>query len=318
MTKATLFSLASMLVLSILAVVYMVHLGLPISVAKENRASFVVDDTNGLVVGSRVLLRGSDIGTVTSIDPSASGVSVGWEYDHNVAIPVDSDFRVDNLSALGETYISVLPQTDSGPFLADGAHVQTSQVHVPTTIKQLSERFTKLLNQLNTAQLQAIFAELKVGLPSGSETIDTIRKAGALTAAMLDGTSGSLNQVLINAQRMLLDSGFIPPGLAGTAAHIADFATGFNNLMSSAVYLTELSPLPDSLVLGTGPLLANLQAFLDRSASDIKVLAVDLLPAAQAGGEAMKTINASTLLDRALSSVNTGGALTVNISSGPN
>jgi virulence factor Mce-like protein len=310
----TVISLAAMLVISTLSLIYMKSLGLPLEFDDKKTASMMVGDTNGLVVGSRVLLRGSDIGKVTALHPSADGVVAELEYEDGVRIPTRSDFRVDNLSALGETYISVAPTVESGPYLTDDEHIDPSRVVVPATIKELSQRFTTLLNQLDEKKVQSIFAELDRGLPDGTRTIAAVERAGIITAAMMQDTSGSLNEVLTNAQTMLLESGFIPPGLAGSAQHVASFGKGFDDVMSAAVSFTHFAPLPDALAFGTGPLLDNVQAFLDRSAMDIKILAVDLLPAAQSSAQSLRSINLGTLLDRAMTATAVGGALSVEVS----
>ncbi|MEO9330568.1 MlaD family protein [Gordonia aurantiaca] len=314
MSARTVVSLAAMLAISAISLVYMSSLGLPLELDDKKTASMTIGDSNGLVVGSRILLRGSDIGRVTALRPNAEGVRVDLEYENDVQIPTRSDFRVDNLSALGETYVSVSPVVESGPYLADGEHIDPSRVVVPATIKELSQRFTNLLNQVDEKKIQSIFAEIDRGLPEGSRTIATIERAGIITAAMMQDTSGSLNQVLTNAQTMLLDSGFIPPGLGGAAPHMASFGKGFDDVMSAAVSFTHFAPLPDALAFGTGPLLSNIQAFLDRSAMDIKILAVDLLPAAQSSAQSLRSINLGTLLDRAMTATAVGGALSVEVS----
>lgn len=316
MSVRTVYSILAMLMVSLGSLAYMTTVGLPIDFQREQHASMTIEATNGLVVGSRVLLRGTDIGTVTAIEPSARGVLVEWKYKAKYELPVDSAFRVDTLSALSESYVGVMPASDSGPYLEDGAVIDSVRVTVPSTINDLSEHFTRLLNQLDAGQIRSILGELEVGLPSGSNTIDTIQRAGALTAAMLEDTNAPLSEVLSNAQTMLLDSSFIPPGLSGTADHIVDFGRGFDGTMSAAVMLTEFSPLPDSLLFGTGPLIENLQAFLDRSASDIQILAVDALPAAQSAAQSLRTVNLSTLLDRVLAPIGEDGVVTVNMGAG--
>ena len=317
MTIRTAISMIAMLVISVLAVVYMSTVGLPLGIDAKRKATMTIDDTNGLVVGSRVLLRGTDIGTVTRIVPDADGVAVDFEYDEARKIPQDSAFRVDTLSALGESYIAVAPAGESGPYLDDDEVITGDRVEVPSTINDLSKQLTRVLNLLDVENVQSIFNELDTGLPSGSRTIDTIERAGALTAAMLDATADSLDDVLRNAQRMLLDSSFIPPGLGGSARWILPFGRGFDNVMGAAVSLTEFAPLPEALVLGTGPLLANLQAFLDRSAADIQTLAVDVLPAAQASAASLRTVNLSILLDRALGATSAGDSVNVVVGDAP-
>ena len=62
-----------------------------------------VTDINGLVVDSNVLLRGVPVGKVTGIDTSMQNATVHFYIDKHYPIPVDSNVRLENLSALGES-----------------------------------------------------------------------------------------------------------------------------------------------------------------------------------------------------------------------
>ncbi|WP_026919042.1 MlaD family protein [Gordonia shandongensis] len=316
MTRKTVVSIVAMLIVSLASLAYMRSVGLPVAhFDSERSASMRIDDTNGLVVGSRVLMRGVDIGRVTSVESSADAITVDLTYREDHLIPTSSTFRVDNLSALGETYIAVLPDTQDGPYLPDGAEIDTDRVTVPTTIKALSERFTRLLDQIDPEQLQEIFAELRSALPDDAAVLSTITRAGVATAAMLDETRSPFTTLLTNLQKMLADSSFIPPGLSGTADHILAFGKGFDGAMTAAQFFTVFAPLPDSISDGAGPLIDNLQKFLDRSAGDIQVLTVDVLPSAMAAAKSMRTMNIGAVLDRALAATASGDALTLDISS---
>jgi len=315
MNARTGVSMAAMLTIAIASVLYMTTLGLQVKVLEDLRSvTMTVPDTNGLVVGSRVLLRGVPIGNVTAIQPSADGVQVEWDYKRDYQIPVDSQFRLDNLSALGEPYVSVLPPSDFGPYLGDDAHIPADHVTVPTTVKELSARLTRLLEQVQPDQLQRIFRELDTALPEGTQVLQDLSRAGALLASVLIDNTNDMTDLLNNAQSLLMDSAWVGPGLSGTGVDIARFGTGLNGFLNAAADTSVNAPLPDGIALGTGPFLADLQRFLDKAAPDIKILAVDLLPAVRSGAASIRTIDIGHLLDNALASTASGDAVTIRLS----
>ncbi len=71
--------------------------------------------------------------------------------------PESSIFRLDNLSALGESYVAVMPDGKAGPFLSEGGQrVDQRRVLVPTTFKELSQRLTVLLRQVDPTKVRRI------------------------------------------------------------------------------------------------------------------------------------------------------------------
>jgi virulence factor Mce-like protein len=314
MNVRTGISMAGMLAIAIASFIYMNALGLQVKLFENLRtATMGVPDTNGLVVGSRVLLRGVPIGAVTAVVPSAGGVKVDWQYDRSYDIPVDATFRLDNLSALGEAYVAVLPHSDTGPYLEDDAEIAADRVTVPTTVKELSARLTRLLEQAEPEKLQQIFHELDTALPQGTQVLQDLSRAGALLATMLIDNTEDMTGLLNNAQSLLLDSSWLAPGLSDTTTDIARFGTGLGGFLNAAADTSVIAPLPDGIALGTGPFLAELQRFLDKAAPDIHILAVDTLPAVRAGAASIRTIDIGHLLDTALASTATGDSITLRV-----
>ena len=90
------------------AVGYIASLGVRIGPpSHRTNISMKVADINSLVVGSNVLLRGVQVGKVSNIETSIDGATVDFYIDGQFHVPVDSDVRLENLSALGETYIGL-------------------------------------------------------------------------------------------------------------------------------------------------------------------------------------------------------------------
>ncbi|MFI1465550.1 MlaD family protein [Nocardia carnea] len=318
MLTRTRVSVVAMSALTALSLLYIQRVGLDVDQLRDTRsAELTVPDTNGILVGSRVLLRGVPIGKVTEIEPAAGSVRLGLSYRESDPIPVDSWFRVDNLSALGESYISVLPHTGEGPYLTDGAEIDPARVAVPTTFKELSARLAHLLQQVDPDQVQQIFDTLDVGLPDGVQVIGDLNRAGALLAAEFTQQTDNLVTLLSTLQPLLMKTAGVPGSLAATSPQLNGFGTGFQDMLNSVRDAMRRGPLLEGIRDGASPLFGELQKFLDLTAADLNVVGVNLLPAAQAGGAALRTVDLGSLLGRMLAATDPPGAVTVHVPGAP-
>ncbi|GAB24052.1 Mce family protein [Gordonia polyisoprenivorans NBRC 16320 = JCM 10675] len=323
MITKTRVSAIAMLTLVIVSIYYMTTVGLQIADVTDTRtAKMVVADSNGLMVGSRVLLRGVQIGEVTSIDPIADGVEVTWKYGKSYRIPEGSAVRLDDLSALGESYVAVLPTTQDGPYLANGATVPRQNVAQPTTFRELSSRVTDFLKQVNPDEVQRIFTELDVGFPDGADVINDLNRAGTLLAEQITQQRDNLITLLSTLQPLLMRSGNIPADLAQSAPLMKQFGPSFALLLHG---IGDAKPiignsvgvsLHDAIMNGASPFLAIVQKLLDESSGDLHVIGVNLLPAAQAGAAAMSTVRLSPVLGTLLGATTPNGALTIRVGGG--
>lgn len=148
------------------AVYYIAALGVRIG-PPDNRVnvSMQVSDINGLVVDSNVLLRGVPVGKVTGIDTSMHSATVRFYIGKQYPIPVDSDVRLENLSALGESYIGLVPRTSEGPMFHNGQQVATENVKQPASISELATSVVRVLNQMDPGQLNRLVNETDHALP---------------------------------------------------------------------------------------------------------------------------------------------------------
>ncbi|MDV7099764.1 MlaD family protein [Gordonia amicalis] len=200
----------------------------------------VVPDTNGILVGSRVLMRGIEIGHVTGIAQVVEGVEVAWDYDADVQIPESSIFRLDNLSALGESYVAVMPDGKAGPFLSEGQRVDQRRVLVPTTFKELSQRLTVLLRQVDPTKVRRIVGEVDAGLPDGAEVLTSISRAGSLLAGELTEQSDAFVTLLSTLQPLIMSTGNVPAQLAATTPLVPRFGREFNVTLEAIADVTVL------------------------------------------------------------------------------
>ena len=107
---------------------YFATLGLRVNLPSDRtNLSMNVPDTNGLVVGSNVLLRGVPVGKVTGASASIQAATVDFYVEGQYRIPVDTEVRLENLSALGESYVGLVPHGDGGQVLQNGQRISTER-----------------------------------------------------------------------------------------------------------------------------------------------------------------------------------------------
>lgn len=312
MTRKTLVSVIGMLLIGVLSLLYMARMGLPLGFGADTRAATLrVADSNGLVVGSKVMLRGVPIGTVSTITPSAQDVTVRLEYDPGRPIPDDSAFRVESLSALGEAFVEVLPASADGPYLADGAVVDDQRIVEPIPFPEFSQRLTEMLEQVDPAAVRSIFEVLDVGLPDGDDVAGDLERAGTLLASTFQSRAEEVGTILRTVQPLLQRTTGIPADLRNSAPVMKDFGVGFSGVLDGVRFATIKGPLT-SIDVGAAPLIRELQKFLDVNADDLEIIGTSLLPGVTAGSARIQSIDIAGLLANAVRAVD-DGALTVRL-----
>lgn len=270
-------------------------------IAQRNHAVIELRDAAGLRVGSDVVYRGVNIGSVDEIQSTNGGVRMQVAYDAQYRIPVDSTMRVENLSALGEPVFALLPESADGPWLEDGAHL-TETVELPTSVPDLLATTSDLLDQTDAesvGHLVDAFAEAVAGL---EQTLPAAGRGAELLLSTLSAHEGSLETVLRDLVQVMRDVGWVKPALTSAPPQLDEF--GFT-LGESYKYLFEgSSVLRGSEVLGSWRgQEAELAAFLAKLAPEIGAIGVALRPVTQATGPLLGSIDMGTLLEHALATL---------------
>jgi phospholipid/cholesterol/gamma-HCH transport system substrate-binding protein len=305
-------SFAAFAVIIVLAAVYIGSFGLRVGPpAQRINLSMAVPDVKGLVVGSSVLLRGAAIGKVTGVSSTANSATIDFYVDGDQRIPVDSNVRLENLSALGEAYVGFLPRTDQGPVLADGQRIAAESITVPPSISQLATSVVRVLNQMDPGQLKRIVDEADIALPDPGQVLPNLSRASLLTRNMVAGMHGQGREVLDNLQTLLRNAGWVGPTLGVLGPSVR--ATGnsasrvFTGMMNTVAWAN-----PTNIKLFQ-QFLARIQGFLDTRGPDLKVISQALLPQFQGIGGALMNFDSAQILSNALSDIPEEGAITLHV-----
>ena len=279
----------------------------------EHRINLSMDvpDVKGLVAGSSVLLRGVSIGKVTGTSSSVDQATVHFYIDGSQRIPVDSNVRLDNLSALGEAYIGFLPGSDSGPVLTDGQHIAAKDVVVPPSISQLATSVVRVLNQSDPQQLKRIIEEADAGLPDPNRVLPNLSRASLLTRNMMSGMHGQGREVLANFQTLLQHAGWVGPQLAAASQPVRNTGKLIAKLYQAMMHVIAWNN-PTNMKL-FGDFLARIQNLLDTRGPDLKVIGNALLPQFQGIGGALMNVDTAQILSNALSDIPEEGAITLHV-----
>ncbi len=161
----------------------------------EKRTSITVDltDSSGLKSGSDVVYRGVNIGTVDEVTGrTGGGVRVALTYAADQRVPVATDLKIEQLSSLGEPVFAFMPNTDSGPWLEDGAHL-TQTVEVPTSVAQLLGDTSAMLEQVEPERVTSLLDTLSQSV-TGVESAVTppaVRRGADLLLMTLPSRQGA-------------------------------------------------------------------------------------------------------------------------------
>jgi phospholipid/cholesterol/gamma-HCH transport system substrate-binding protein len=282
---------------------YLMSLGIRVAPpAQRTSLSVEVSDVNNLVPDSNVLLRGVPVGKVTGIDVSVAAATVHFYVESQYKIPVDSEVRLDNLSALGESYIELEPRTTSGPAFRDGERIPRHSIKQPPSISELATSVTRVLNQLDPKQLGRVVAEADAGLPDPTVVLRN-------TVADFNGQG---RQALDNFQVLLRNAGFVGPALADAATGIRDLGPPVRVIWDDGFANVGLGLRPTD-VLTFAAFLTRIQKFLDDRGPDLRVLGESTSADAKLIASSLRNIDSSQLLANLLATVPEDGTIEFHV-----
>jgi phospholipid/cholesterol/gamma-HCH transport system substrate-binding protein len=113
----------------------------------------------GLYAGGNVTYRGVQVGRVTDVRLAAGGADVQLTLDSNQAIPADLKAEVHSVSAIGEQYVQLLPQSEQGPLLKNGDVIAKDRTVIPPDINALLDATNRGLDAIPRDNLKTVVDE---------------------------------------------------------------------------------------------------------------------------------------------------------------
>lgn len=247
-------------------------------------------ETGGLLPGQDVTLRGVPVGRVRSIDMTTDGVVAVAALRPGVQIPADTAVRVSALSPAGEQYLDFRAERNGGPYLADGAEIDTARTTTPVPLATLLADLDGTLQQVDAGQLSGVLDELRVG-PQGGQKLAAILDGGAFLVSTLDSVLPQTVRLIRNSKVVLTTVDDVSPGLEATSSDLSSILGGVQRMDGGYRTLVDTGPATfhgiDGLIADNSPtmvqLLGNLTTVSQQSYVRVPALQELFFPQYRAG-----------------------------------
>ncbi|GGR34557.1 MCE family protein [Streptomyces roseolus] len=183
--------------------------------------------TGGLFTHSDVTYRGVSVGRVGALDLTADGVVAELRIKKSAPrIPADAQAVVAGLSAVGEQYIDLRPESDGGPFLADGARIEQSDTQVPAPVTDVLGSMNALTRSVPLDSLRTVVDELGKAFEGHGDDLQVLLDSGSAFVQAADRS-------LPATTRLIRDGEVVLRTQAEESRAIRDFAGGARELAAT-------------------------------------------------------------------------------------
>ncbi|AUH67639.1 MCE family protein [Gordonia sp. PS3] len=230
--------------LIVIGIVVTAMVALTVSVVWERthtaRATLHFTDATGLFPGDPVKMRGVAIGTVESVAPAPSDVTVEVSYDDSVFVSASARAAIVSPTLVSGRYVQFVnpepldPEASRGAALADGAVVGLTRTAVPVGYDEIKKQVTDLAAQLG---------------PTADDQKGTLSRFVDTSASVLGDNGQSLRHAvdaLSDAASTLAAGG---PDLFGTVRNLQKVVTALrasdDQIVSFSAQLNDASALLD-------------------------------------------------------------------------
>ncbi|HEY2298070.1 MAG TPA: MlaD family protein [Jatrophihabitans sp.] len=129
----------------------------------------------GIFPNAEVDYRGVPVGRVTAVRLTADGVAADLQLNTSApSIPQDLHAVVTDRSVIGEQFLDLRPNTNSGPYLHDGSVIPRSQTAIPPTTNSLLTSVNGLLQTLPIHSLQTVVRESGTAFAGSAQNLRTL------------------------------------------------------------------------------------------------------------------------------------------------
>ena len=161
-------------------------------------------DSGGIFVNAEVTNRGVAVGRVTDMKLVDDGVRVVLTIDPGAdPIPADAEAVVATRSAVGEQYVDLRPQSDGGPFLADGAVIPQSRTDIPVPVEQMLLSIDGLVGSIDQENLRILVDELGRAFEGSGDDLGRLIDNGDLLLARAEESLPQTLRLITDGQTVL-------------------------------------------------------------------------------------------------------------------
>ncbi|MFJ7768371.1 MCE family protein [Streptomyces sp. NPDC097107] len=260
------FLVIAVLVLGFVGIRY-ADLGRYVGAADYYTVDVELPRTGGLFTHSDVTYRGVSVGRVGPIDLTADGVVAHLRIKKSApSIPADTRAVVAGLSAVGEQYIDLRPESDSGPYLADGTRIELPDTEVPAPVTDVLTSVDALTRSVPLEDLRTVVDEFGKTFEGHGDDLQALLDNGSAFVEAADRALPSTTRLLTDGETVLRTQAEEAEAIRGFADGATELARALKGsdadlrrlLTVTPEAATQVSGLLRDLDPSLGVVLANL------------------------------------------------------------
>lgn len=251
-------------------------------------------DAGGIFTNAAVTYRGVPVGRVGPVTLHGDGVRVALVLDERVRVPADVRAVVAHRSAVGEQYVDLRPNTDTGPYLASGDVIARERTSTPLPLENLLSNLDALVSSVGVENLSVVIDQIGVAFEGNEDALRRLLDANSVLLAEADRRLPETLALIRDGRTVLQTQASSAEAIRSWAASLAQLAEALRIadpdlrrlLAEGPGAAAELVRLLRDLDPAIGTLVGNLVAINDiavRRLSGIEQILVTY-PVALAGG----------------------------------
>jgi phospholipid/cholesterol/gamma-HCH transport system substrate-binding protein len=175
----------------------------------------------GLYASSNVTYRGTEVGRVSTIRLTDTGVEAVLSLRSDVQIPANLDAQVHSVSAIGEQYVALEPLSVTGQTLKDGDVIPASHTTVPPDINALLAAANRGLDAIPGDNLQTVIDESNTAIGGLGPELARFVKGSTRLAIDARANLDPLTAVIDQSQPVLDSQADTADAIQSWATHLA-------------------------------------------------------------------------------------------------
>lgn len=314
MKKSTFFSLLTFALVMVLGTAYIAFSVVRWRPLADYRSvTMKLDNANQLLPDSSVLLRGVKVGNVETIERRDGKVVVKFRYDGKYKIPSNTGLRIEQLSAVGEPYIEFLPDSLTGPYLADGAKIDIAKIKEPLSLPEIFKLVSGLSSNIKSTDLGGITETLADATSNTQGSLPNISQAGDLLARTLTARMPNIRRMMENTQNYQSDMSWLPGAISEFGPATRTFVVKDVEVLKALDTLMKGMNGPDMLTKSVNPFLFKIAPDTSKLLANLGAINAPLVPVVQALTDVLPQIDMAALLSQALNTVGSDGAANLTV-----
>ncbi|OZD81022.1 Mce family protein [Rhodococcus sp. 05-340-1] len=230
------------------------------------RVAVELADGAGLYTGANVTYRGSGIGRVVELTTHGDGARAVVSLMSDVAVPADTEAEVHSMSAIGEQYIDIIPNSPDGPYLSDGSVIPLDRTSVPEQVGPTIDLLQTALASIGSDNLRSVLDESAAALGNNGTNVAELLDSFRTLSADANADTQSITALIDDADPVLASTAASSDSirawaasLTGVTGTLRDHDVSIRSLIDKGTPMaTEVTALFQQLQPTLPLLLANL------------------------------------------------------------